>query len=272
MNYKEDIKAVAFDFDGTLIDFNYNATDYTRKALKRLNEEGYKVCLSSGRPCFMALKAFREKFPECKLDYVFGCNGSEIMDVQKDETRILYPLKAEEIRYIGRVLEDADFLTVGIYDGEDFLVNRIRESEQLESWMKARYLTPNLYDYQLNDKDRSKVIVVNDREDREKEIEYIKNIDLSNFSAFYSSPYCFEIAPKGISKAKSCEELSSILNCDLSQILSFGDMENDMPMLKATTGVIMDNATDELKAQIPLHTSRVDELGVYDFLSRNGMI
>ena len=38
MNYKEDIKAVAFDFDGTLIDFNYNATDYTRKALKRLND------------------------------------------------------------------------------------------------------------------------------------------------------------------------------------------------------------------------------------------
>ena len=271
MNYKEHIKAVAFDFDGTLIDFNYNATDYTRKALTRLNEEGYIVCLSSGRPSFMALKAFREKFPECKLDYVFGCNGSEIMDVAKNETRILYPLKAEEIRYIGRVL-DCDFLTVGIYDGEDFLANRIRKSEQLEKWMKARYIEPILYDFQKNDKDRSKVIVVNDREDREKEIEFIKNVDLSSFSAFYSSPYCFEIAPKGITKAKSCEELASILNCTLDQILSFGDMENDMPMLLATTGVIMDNATDELKAQVPLHTSRVDEMGVYDFLSRNGMI
>ena len=271
MNYKEYIKAVAFDFDGTLIDFNYNATDYTRKALKRLNEEGYKVCLSSGRPCFMALRAFREKFPGTGIDYVFGCNGSEIMDVEKDETRILYPLKADEIRYIGRVLQN-DFLTLGIYDGERFLVNQIRDSEQLESWMKARYLTPTLFDYQKNDKDRSKVIVVNDREDREKEIEFIKNVDLSDFSCFYSSPYCFEIAPKGISKAKSCEELAKILDCDLHQILSFGDMENDMPMLLTTTGVIMDNATEELKAQIPLHTSRVDELGVYDFLSRNGLI
>ena len=138
--------------------------------------------------------------------------------------------------------------------------------------MKARYLTPTLYDYQSNDKDRSKVIVVNDREDRQKEIDFINNIDLSGFSCFYSSPYCFEIAPKGISKAKSCEELASILNCDLHQIISFGDMENDMPMLKVTTGVIMDNAADELKAQIPLHTSRVDEMGVYDFLSRNSMI
>lgn len=271
MNYKEHIKAVAFDFDGTLIDFNYNATDFTRKALSRLNEEGYKVALSSGRPCFMALKAFREKFPECKLDYVFGCNGSEIMDVKQDTTRILYPLKAEEIRYIGKVL-DCDFLTVGIYDGESFLVNRIRESRQLEKWMKARYISPILYDFQKNNKDRSKVIVVNDKEDRDKEIEFIRNIDLSSFSSFYSSPYCFEIAPKGITKAKSCEELASILGCTMDQILSFGDMENDMPMLMATTGVIMDNASDKLKAKIALHTSRVDEMGVYDFLSRNGLI
>ena len=245
MNYREHIKAVAFDFDGTLIDFNYNATEYTKKALIRLNEEGYKVCLSSGRPCFMALRAFREKFPEAKLDYVFGCNGSEIMDVEKDETRILYPLSAQEIRYIGKVL-DNDYLMVGIYEGEKFLVNHIRESEQLDSWMKARYLTPTLYDYSKNDKDRSKVIVVNERQDREKEIEFVKGIDLSDFSCFFSSPYCFEIAPKGISKAKSCEELAKILDCDMSQIMTFGDMENDMPMLKVTTGVIMDNATDEL--------------------------
>ena len=271
MNYKDEIKAVAFDFDGTLIDFNYNATDYTRTALKKLNENGYKVCLSSGRPCFMAKRAFVEKFPECELDYVFGCNGSELMDVKKNETTILYPLSAEQIRYIGKVL-DNDFLTVGIYEGENFLVNQIRDSEQLRVWMEARKISPTLFDYSSNSVDRSKVIVVNDKEDREKEIEFISKVDLSDFSCFYSSPYCFEIAPKGVSKAKSCEKLAELLNCHMDQILSFGDMENDMPMLLCTTGVIMDNASDELKAQIPLHTSAVDKLGVYDFLSKNGLI
>ncbi|MBP5279583.1 MAG: HAD family phosphatase [Erysipelotrichaceae bacterium] len=271
MNYREQIKAVAFDFDGTLIDFNYNATEYTRKALIRLNEVGYKVCLSSGRPCFMALRAFKEKFPDAKLDYIFGCNGSEFMDVAKNETTILYPLHADEIRYIGKVLHN-DFLTVGIYEGEKFLVNQLRDSRQLDDWMKARHLTAILYDFQSNDTDRSKVIVFNDREDREREDEFLKNVDLTAFSSFYSSPYCFEVAPKGVSKARSCEELARILGCEMHQILSFGDMENDMPMLRVTTGVIMDNASEELKAQIPLHTSRVDELGVYDFLSRNSLI
>ena len=43
MNYVQEIKAVVFDFDGTLIDFNYQTTDYTRIALKKLKENGYKV-------------------------------------------------------------------------------------------------------------------------------------------------------------------------------------------------------------------------------------
>ena len=75
MNYKEEIKAIAFDFDGTLIDFNYQTTDYTKKALAELAKSEYKVCLSSGRPCFLAVKAFENSFGEYPLDYVFGCNG-----------------------------------------------------------------------------------------------------------------------------------------------------------------------------------------------------
>ncbi len=87
MNYKEEIKAVAFDFDGTLIDFKYNATELTKTALKKLCDSRYKVCVVSGRPCFLALKAFEDKFGDLPLDYVFGCNGSEVMDVRKVRSR-----------------------------------------------------------------------------------------------------------------------------------------------------------------------------------------
>ena len=45
MNYKEEIKAVAFDFDGTLIDFKYNATELTKTALKKLCDSDQKVFL-----------------------------------------------------------------------------------------------------------------------------------------------------------------------------------------------------------------------------------
>ena len=83
---------------------------------------------------------------------------------------------------------------------------------------------------------------------------------------------CFEITLKGVTKAKSIEYLSQLLDCEKKQILSFGDMENDMEMLKESTGVIMDNADESLKKQIPFHTSRVDELGIYEFLANNHLI
>lgn len=271
MNYKDEIKVCAFDFDGTLIDFNYNVTEYTKTALRKLSENGYKVALATGRPSFMGLKGFRKAMGDIHIDYVLGCNGSEIMDVNKNETNIMFPLSAEDVRYIGKVL-DSEYMALGIYDGEQFLVNKPVDSPELIEWMNARWITPKLFDYSTNDKPRSKVIVINEKKNREKEIEFLKTVDLSRVNGFFSSPYCFEIAPKGVSKATSCEYLCKLLNCNMNQILSFGDNDNDMPMLLATTGVIMENARDELKAQISLHTDRVDGLGIYDFLSRNGLI
>ena len=93
-----------------------------------------------------------------------------------------------------------------------------------------------------------------------------------DYSAAYSSPMCYEIAPKGVNKAKSIERLASILGCNNNQILSFGDMPNDLPMLENSTGVVMDNASDEMKAKIKLHTSAVDKMGVYEFLNNNKLI
>ena len=72
MNYKDEIKAIMFDYDGTLIDFDYKASDYTKKALELLKDKDYKLCISSGRPCFLALKAFKDVFGEYPLDYIFG--------------------------------------------------------------------------------------------------------------------------------------------------------------------------------------------------------
>ena len=271
MNYKNDIKAVVFDFDGTLIDFNYNTTEYTKKALEALKTGPYKVCLSSGRPCFLGVKALENAFGKYPLDYVFGCNGSEFMDFKANRTELLFPMKAQEVREIEKLMQ-ADYLVCGIYDGDKLLVNKPVTAPAMIKWLEARWLTPVLYDFSKNEIERSKVLVLNSPEDREKEQALVDSLDLSKYTFAYSSPMCLEFVPKGVNKAKAIDKLSEILNCDKTQILSFGDNDNDMPMLLNSTGVIMGNANDKLKAQIPLQTSRVDEMGVYEFLSKNELI
>ena len=68
------------------------------------------------------------------------------------------------------------------------------------------------------------------------------------------------------------EKLSELIDCDLKQILSFGDMINDLPMLKVTTGVAMGNAAKEVLDEIPLKTGIVNSTGIYQFSAENGLI
>ena len=194
------------------------------------------------------------------------------MDVKKNNTELIDPLEAEDVKEIERIFTDYDYLTLGIYEEDSFLVNRISENPAIIEWMNARWLKPCLYDYQKNDKRRSKVIVLNDPKDREKEEELVKKLDLERFNHAFSSPYCYEITPKGIDKSAGIRYLAKLLKCDTRQILSFGDMENDLPMLLNSTGVIMDNAAEKLKNMIPLHTGAVDKEGIYAFLHQNHLI
>ncbi|MBQ1306714.1 MAG: HAD hydrolase family protein, partial [Erysipelotrichaceae bacterium] len=97
-------------------------------------------------------------------------------------------------------------------------------------------------------------------------------LDLDRYNHAFSSPYCYEITPKGVDKASGIRYLADLLHCDTRQILSFGDMENDLPMLLNSTGVIMENASDQLKKLIPLRTGSVDQEGIYAFLKKNHLI
>lgn len=271
MNFKDEVKAVVFDFDGTLIDFEYNASEYTKKALELLKNSNYKVCLSSGRPCFLAKKAFEDVFGEYPLDFIFGCNGAEMLDNNTVEIKVLYPLDVDDVRYIGRVL-DNEKLILGIYDEYKFLVNRTINDQGLLRWIGARWLKPTIFDYDSNDVPRSKIIALNAVEDRDFENELLKTVDLSKYDLSYSSPMCLEIMKKGVSKSISIDKLCELLNCSHEQVLAFGDMPNDLPMLLNCSGVAMGNATDEVKSQVKLFTGSVTGEGIYTFLYENELI
>lgn len=271
MNYRDRIKAIVFDFDGTLIDFNYQTTEYTRRALEALKDMPYRICLSSGRPCHIAIHAFRKTFGDYPLDYVFGCNGAELKDMKSGRLEILNPLSAEEVQYIGKTVK-YEHAILGIYEDDHFLVSREVTEPSLQDWIAARDLFPVLFDFSKNESERSKILAICDPARKRDVADFMASVDLSRFNTSFSSNICFEIVAKGVDKAFSCRKLAELIGCEMDEILSFGDNENDIAMLKATTGVLMGNAAEELQPQIPLHTSSVTEKGVYDFLSRNHLI
>ena len=85
----------------------------------------------------------------------------------------------------------------------------------------------------------------NDRtEEIRKGLEDIPGIELTR-----SGPRNVEINPIGVNKARGIEELAGHFGISLSQVMTLGDEENDIPMLKAAGyGVAMKNGSEDAKA------------------------
>jgi len=78
-----------------------------------------------------------------------------------------------------------------------------------------------------------------------------------------------EIVPLGISKATGVEEVATPLGIGAGQIVTFGDMPNDVPMLRwAGLGVAMGNAHPEAVAAADEVTARNSEDGLAQVLER----
>jgi Cof subfamily protein (haloacid dehalogenase superfamily) len=68
-------------------------------------------------------------------------------------------------------------------------------------------------------------------------------------SAMFTAPHYYEFTPLGVDKTRALKETFSVLGIDRSEVISFGDAQNDQSMIEwAGIGVAMGNAVDEVKA------------------------
>ena len=82
-----------------------------------------------------------------------------------------------------------------------------------------------------------------------------------------------EIMAKNITKATAIEKLCELKNISIEKTIAFGDNYNDFEMLTTVKqGFLMDNAPDELKKLIKLHTDSNDNDGIYKALKELSLL
>ena len=85
----------------------------------------------------------------------------------------------------------------------------------------------------------------------EKQVVWEEKIQEATRDSLYvchSTPYFIEILPKGIDKGPSLISLGERLGIKPSEIMAFGDSNNDVQMLRlAGIGVAMGNSEDDIK-------------------------
>lgn len=263
-----DIKLIALDLDGTLLNSKKQLSKENRKALTECIQNGILVVPCTGRTADGIPSEIKDIDG---IRYAIATNGAVIHDLKENavlDTRMLTWEKAMELLefvdnypvmydpYIeGRgITEPKFFENLSDYCLTDALQDLVK---------KTRDLHPSIIDYVRNI--RKPVEKINlffpDMEGRARlRAELNKQADILVTS---SIPNNLEINALGASKGEAIHRLADLLGIDRAQTMAIGDGENDFTMIRmAGVGVAMKNASEELQAEANFVTETNDDDGV----------
>lgn len=239
------VKLVALDMDGTLLDGNKNVSAENRRWIGRAMDAGVAVCLASGRGR-QSMLPYHEELGLSGVPFV-SVNGGEVW---RDERTLL----------VRRTLDRS--------------LNRrfVSLAEETGAWYWAYgpdgYLTKDNWTDGFEDIEWLKFgLYTEDREalDRAKEqLATFGPLELTN-----SDPNNVEINPAGVTKASGLAEVCRVLGIGMEQAVAVGDSLNDLAMIKeAGLGVAMGNAQEAVKQAADEVVAGNEEDGVAEAIRR----
>lgn len=257
-----DLGLVASDIDGTLLLDWKPISTATIDAIHRCQDMDIPFVLVTGRP-IRWLEAIAAQIPD--LGRVICLNGAVVYDIASASVVSAHTIEFSEIEKIIATITashpEAHFafetLTGGLVD-KNFISRNPRQAHVMEDLSE------------LATRDVVKILVSIGSEDSAALHELLDPLVAANCHASFSDPVngLVELAPAGVTKAKTLEELCDHLGVARDQVMAFGDMPNDIEMLTwAGHGVAMGNALQSVKDCAATVTDAVDEDGVARYLS-----
>ncbi|WP_059170375.1 Cof-type HAD-IIB family hydrolase [Bacillus sp. FJAT-27445] len=232
-----DIKLIALDMDGTLLDDSHQVSDENRRAITDAEAKGVKVVLSTGRN----LATCRDYAVSLALSsYLVTINGAEIWGPEGELVeRNPVSLPLMEWMYDISKKHKTNFWAIST---ERVFRNEMPENLGDHEWLKFGFDVPE-------DAVRETVL---------KLLRDKGELEISN-----SSPTNLEVNAIGINKAEALKKVCEFLEIKMENVMAVGDSMNDMLMIKeAGLGVAMGNAQQLVKDEADWVTSTNNESGV----------
>ena len=265
-----EIKIIALDMDGTLLDSQKNVSERNRRALTACAEKGIWVVPATGR-------AGHGIAPEIKalpgVRYAIATNGGVVTDLLEGRNLKTCAISNEQTLSILRRLDEYPAMYDPYIEGwaitqPEFIehLDRYGLSPVMQRMVHAtRRTVPNIIRYVEETKKEAEKINVffgeehmGERERLRRELEQIEGLFVSS-----SLPNNLEINREEATKGNALLWLADYLNIPHSSVMAFGDRENDVSMLRAAgIGVAMGNAIDKAKEAAAYVTSSNDDDGV----------
>lgn len=262
-------KLIATDLDGTLVRGDETVSSFTHEVFARVTAAGIRVVGATGRgPRLMAL--IRQDIPSA--DYLVMGGGGQVVDIT-DPSR---PLVLRDERIDGSILGDilstieaeVGPLSILVESGDYHNAPLLGDPDPI--W---RY--PDLFEAKPRQEALSgrliKGFARHPRHDADALLVVARRLIPPRIATITQAGLGYiEICPPGVDKATGLVVVATALGVDPLDVLAFGDMPNDLTMLRwAGFGrVAVANAHPVIRALADEVTASNDEDGVAVYLDR----
>lgn len=274
------IKAIALDIDGTLTNDEKVITPRTRDALLAAQKAGVKVVLASGRPT-QGLKALGAQLKLAEYHGLYTAfGGAYVEDAATQECYFNQAIPEAELRALIEHIKQFDVIA-WLNEGRSLFVTDVYHcmiSDGAGGTMNIVKYERDACDLRIVEVDdlmeragnpQNKLLCAGDPEYLAEHYHEISAPFEETLSASFTAPWYYEFMPRGVDKAQALETALAKLGIDASEVVAFGDAQNDVSMLTwAGTGVAMGNATPETKAAADMVTLDNNHDGIAEALAK----
>lgn len=261
---------LVLDIDGTVTNSEKEVMSRTRDEVIRIQKQGVKVVLASGRPPEGIFPVARTLQIDRHDSYLLAFNGAKIIHMQTGKCIFEKHLPAH---IPGRLLKDAKKYGIGI---AAYAKGTILAGTMPDRYLKLESRISGMPIEYHRDLGTKRGLVVNqciltgdpDTLDTIEPILYHKYFHEAEI--YHSEPFYLEVSPKNVDKAYGLKYLLRILDISWEKIVCCGDSYNDIRMLQyAGKGIAMKNAPKAVKVVADFITEKDnDHDGIADVVRK----
>ena len=241
-------KLIVLDLDGTLTNSKKEITPRNRETLIRMQEQGIRLVLASGRPTYGIVPLANELRMNEFGGFILSYNGGEIINWETQEMVYENVLPNEVVPVLYECARTHQ-LSILTYDGAEI----ITENSQDPYVLKEAFLNK---------------MAVRETNDFLTDIELCLRLQ-GRINVFRSEPYFLELVPQGIDKALSLAVLLKEIGVAREEVIAIGDGYNDLSMIRfAGLGIAMGNAQEPVKKAADYITLSNEEDGVAEAIKK----
>ena len=240
------IKMVAIDCDETLVRSDNTVSDYTVDVLHRLQQRGIVVTIATGR-MYQTAKPIGSALKLGNVPMILF-SGGLIQELETGCKLFEQTVSVEAVQRIYELAKQYDWHIQSYIDDHLLCHHKTWQSDlyEVQTGAKAEFLGDGLYTLES---EPNKLIAIDTVEGIDQIIDTLTPEVGDLVNLVRSQKDFLEIVALNVSKGRALTQLALDNHISLEHIVSFGNAENDISMLRKTGySVAVENATYHVKS------------------------